>query len=84
MNRFARGMLTGGLLGLAAVGTMMMIGRRQQRRMMRMANSRRLRHRARRTINAVGKNAMRFGSAVRSGTAAFASRLAEKDSWGRT
>lgn len=84
MNRFARGLLTGGLLGLAAAGTMMMVGRRRQMMMMRMANTRKLRRRAYRTMRMVTDHAMRLGSAVKSGTAAFTSRLAQSDNWGRT
>lgn len=83
MNRVARGLLTGGLLGLATAGLMMLAGNRSRRRMLQ-SRSRMLRHRARHTMRAVRDNAKRFGAAVKIGSAAFASRLAEKDSWGRT
>ena len=81
MNRFLRGILAGGLLGLAAVGTAAVVGRRRVRatRMRRV-----MRGRSRRTIRMVRDNAARLGSALRSGTAAFADRLAEKGGWGRT
>lgn len=84
MNRLLRGLLTGGLVGVAAAGTMMAIGRRRRMMLARMARPQMMRRRARRTIRMVRDNAVRFGSAFRSGTAAFASRLAEKGSWGRT
>ena len=84
MNRLARGLLAGGLVGMAAAGTMMMVGRRHQMRMSRMARPQMLRRRARHTIGMVTDNAVRLGSAFKSGTVAFANRLTEKRGWGRT
>lgn len=84
MNRLVRGLLAGGLVGVAAAGTMIMAGRRHQMRMGRMAHPRMLRRRARHTIRMVTDNAFRLGSAFKSGTVAFANRLTEKRGWGRT
>lgn len=84
MNRFVRGILTGSLLGLAAAGGVMMLDRRRRRMMLEMANSRKVRQRARRTYKTVRDNAMRFGMAVKSGTSAFNSRMAQRKVWGRT
>lgn len=75
--------MTGGILGLAAAGLVMLAGNRSQRRMLQ-SRSRMLRYRARRTMRAVRDNAKRFGSAFKVGSVAFANRLAEKDAWGRT
>jgi len=80
LNRLVRGILAGGLLGLAAAGAMTMVNRRQRLRMMRMRNM----SGTRRTLKMVRNNAFRIGSALKSGTEAFASRLAETGSWGRT
>ncbi len=84
MNRLARRLLAGGLMGVAAAGAIMMVGRRRQMRMSRMARPRMMRRRARHTIRMVRDNALRLGSALKSGTVAFASRLTEKGDWGRT
>jgi len=84
LNRLVRGLLTGGLVGVAAVGAMMMVGRRHQMRMSRMARPQMLRRRARHTIRMVTNNAVRLGSAFKSGTVAFANQLTEKRGWGRT
>lgn len=81
MNRLLRGIVAGGLLGLATAGTIAMVGRRRQMRLLRAERMRR--ERARRTIRMVRDNAIRFGAALKSGTEAFASRWAEKGNWGR-
>ena len=78
MHRLARGLLTGGLVGMAVAGTIMMVGRRRQMRMSRMARPQMLRRRARHTIGMVRDNALRLGSAFKSGSVAFANRLVEK------
>ena len=84
MNRLVRGMLAGGLVGVAAAGTFMMVGRRRQRMMARMARPQMMRRRARHTLRIVRDGAFRLGSAFKSGTDAFASRLSKRGSWGRT
>ena len=84
MYRIVRGMLTGGLLGLAAAGAVMVVGRRRRQRLLEMRKVRMLRHRARRTFGTVREGALRFGSALRSGTAAFSERMSERRAWEHT
>lgn len=81
MNRLLRGIIAGGLLGLATAGTMTMVGHRRRMRLLRAERMRR--ERARRTIRMVRDNTVRFGAALKSGAEAFASRWAEKGRWGR-
>ncbi len=84
MNRFAKGILAGGLMGVVAAGTMMIAGRRRQRMLAEMKAARMFRNRARRTLRSVKDGALRFGSALKYGTSAFADRMQQKGSWGRT
>ncbi|MGE5530398.1 MAG: hypothetical protein ACM3X6_14825 [Patescibacteria group bacterium] len=82
LNRFARGLLTGSLLGAATAGTMMLVARRRSRLMAEMRASRMFRNRARRAVRAMTESAARFGSFVRHGTMSMVRRT-QKGSWGR-
>ncbi len=82
LNRLARGLLAGGLLG-AVAGTMIMV-RRRQRMKAEMAGMRSFRRRAGKALRTVTINAVRVGSALKSGGQAFANRMAQRNAWGRT
>lgn len=67
MKRWVRGLIVGSLLGAATGGAMVARGR--------MMNNRTMRGRAKRTMSAVRRRAMRVGDAARAGAWAFTRRL---------
>ena len=69
---------------MAAASTVMIAGGRGRRLMAERARSRMMRHRVRRAIGTTMNSAFRLGSALKSGTVAFADSLTQKGSWGRT
>lgn len=80
MNKLIRGAITGSLIG-AGVGVAMLVMRnRNQKMMMKTRGPQDLNERARGTIRMVRDNAMRWTSAVKSGTEAFSRKLAHRTS----
>ncbi len=69
MNKLVRGIVTGTVIG-AGVGLAMLILRSRQHRALNFSPQ------ARGTLQAVKNNALRWGSAVKSGTQAFSRKLA--------
>jgi hypothetical protein len=80
VHKLIRGVITGSLIG-AGVGVAMLMMRNRNQKMMEMARGpRELNERARGTIRMVKDNAMRWTSAVKSGTKAFSHKLANPTS----
>jgi uncharacterized MAPEG superfamily protein len=80
MHKLIRGVITGTLIG-AGVGVAMLVMRNRNQKMMAMARGpRELNERSRGTIRMVKDNAMRWTSAVKSGTEAFSRKLAQRTS----
>jgi gas vesicle protein len=79
MNRLVRGIVTGSLIG-ATVGVVMLM--RKQSGVMKNMNTQadQLNKRTRGTVRMVRDNAMRWTSAVKSGTEAFSRKLAHRTS----
>lgn len=76
MNKLVRGVITGSLIG-AGVGVAMLM---MQRRKGSMVQPEEISGRTRGTLKAVKDNAMRWTSAVKSGTESFSRRLARRSS----
>ncbi|HEX7715451.1 MAG TPA: hypothetical protein VF531_15645 [Bacillota bacterium] len=79
MNRLIRGAITGSLIG-AGIGVTMLWMRRRNQSFMKsaMVQPHEMRGRTRGTLHMVKNNAMRWTSAVKSGTEAFSRRLAHR------
>jgi hypothetical protein len=75
MNKLVRGVITGSLIG-AGVGVAMLMMRRNNS----MMKPEEISGRTRRTLKAVKDNALRWTSAVKSGTENFSRRLARRSS----
>lgn len=79
MHKLIRGVITGSIIG-AGVGVTMLVMRNRNQKMTMARGPRELNEGARGTIRMVKDNAMRWTSAVKSGTEAFSQRLAHRTS----
>ena len=79
MNKLVRGVITGSLIG-AGVGAAMLMMRNRNRMMLKKRGPQELNERTLGTMRMVKDNAMRWTSAVKSGTEAFSRRLAQRTS----
>ena len=77
MNKLARGLITGSLIG-AGVGVAMLLVQRNTK--MGTLQSQTIGQQARGTIGVVKDNAIRLSSAVKNGTEAISRRLARRSS----
>lgn len=77
MHKLVRGVITGSLIG-AGVGVAMLAMRSRNQMMMKARGPQELNERTRGTMRMVKDNAMRWTSAVKSGTEAFSRKLAHR------
>lgn len=77
MNKLVRGVVTGGLIG-AGVGVVMLMMRSRNQMMMK-RGPQDLNERTLGTMRMVKDNAMRWTSAVKSGTEAFSRKLTQRN-----
>jgi hypothetical protein len=78
MNKLIRGVVTGTLIG-AGVGLVMLMMRNRQHKVMTVSPGR-INQQTRGTLRMVKDNALRWTSAVKSGTEAFSRKLARRTS----
>lgn len=79
MNKLVRGVITGSLIG-AGVGAVMLMMRNRNQMIMKRRGPQELNERTLGTMRMVKDNAIRWTSAVKSGTQAFSRKLAQRTS----
>ncbi|HYH01706.1 MAG TPA: hypothetical protein VEC37_01250 [Bacillota bacterium] len=77
MNRMIRGIITGTVIGAAVGAVMLMRNKRMNRSMMQFSPAK-LAQKTRETVPMVRDNAMRWTSAVRTGTRALTRKLSRR------
>ena len=76
MNRFAKGIIAGGLLG-AAIGAVLILRSSPETQEKILARTREMGDSAKRTAHKVANHAAHFGSSVKSNTLAFTRRFTD-------